>query len=277
LQTLEGEALTTIWLLVALAGAAIAAVLYIVVRRASRTIALQRSRLAANLAESRALSSRNEELRAASESLRASASLANESLLAFVGSEIHDGAIQLLTLIILRLTSLASKSAADVNEEVEATANLARQAIEELRTISMGLVLPELASLTLPGAIRLAVSRHTSLTGVRVRLYCVDLPETVSPEVRVCTYRIVQEALNNAFRHGDAKGQSIRVSAVNGRLRIEVRNRIRRRLVQDLAEGVLGLGVNGMRFRAESVGGALELDRSDPDWMLVTAEIPYQT
>jgi signal transduction histidine kinase len=277
LQALEGKALVTIWLLVALAGAAIAAALYIVVHRASRTIALQKSRLAAHLAKSRALSRKNEELRAAADALRASASLANESLLAFVGSEIHDGAIQLLTLIILRLTSFRGRTGTAASDEIDATTALARQAIEELRTISMGLVLPELASLSLPEAIRLAVSRHTSLTGVKVRLTCTDLPDVVSPEIRVCAYRIVQEALNNAFRHGDARGQSVHVGAGDGHLRIEVRNRIRRRLVQDLAEGVQGLGINGMRFRAESVGGTLHLDRSDPNWVRVAAELPYRS
>ncbi len=92
---------------------------------------------------------------------RQNANSANEALLAQVGSDIHDGPIQVLTLIILRLSKQGLSPA-----ELAATSALASEALEELRNISSGLVLPELVDLTLAAALHLAIDRHEALTGV---------------------------------------------------------------------------------------------------------------
>ncbi|MFE2045431.1 sensor histidine kinase [Streptomyces sp. NPDC059477] len=85
----------------------------------------------------------------------------------------------------------------------------------------------------------------------------VDLSVTadaVSPAVGAATYRIVQEALTNAVRHGgrDDLTVRVRVSGDSGVLRVTV--------TDDGAgsgTGTPGYGLVGMRERARSVGGAL--------------------
>src|SRR5690606_2447778 len=95
----------------------------------------------------------------------------NERVLAEVGSDIHDGPLQLLTLLILRLPGADGKAIS--NRE------LAQRALEELRAISSGLVLPELAEMTLAEAINAAITRHKDLTGTAVTA-SIDLPPEVA-------------------------------------------------------------------------------------------------
>jgi hypothetical protein len=256
-----------VWILVGLSGLVVIGALYLLVDRASVTIARQRDRLASNLAASRRLSDENRALRDASEELRQNANSANEALLAQVGSDIHDGPVQMLTLIILRLSK-----AAVLSPEMAATATLATEAIEELRNISNGLVLPELASLTLADALLLAISRHEQLTGVHVRRTVAALPETALLVVKICAYRVIQEALTNAFRHGAAEGQAVSAKVVGDRLVVRITNKARK---GEKHEGTQpGLGLRGMRFRVESLGGALRADIGVGSANVVEAEIP---
>lgn len=255
-----------IWMLVSLTGLLVIAVLYFFVDRASRTIAKQRQRLAANLAESRRLSAENLALRDASEELRQSATSANEALLAQVGSDIHDGPIQLLTLIILGLSSDGGSA-----EDRALTTRLATEALEELRGISNGLVLPELAALTLEEAVLLAVQRHEDLNAVRVKRLISELPSEAPTVVKICAYRVVQEALTNAQRHGSATGQAVVASILGDCLVLRVSNRSGRPGGPTKGHG---LGLRGMRFRVESLGGTLNTDFSGHDENVVEAEIP---
>lgn len=233
--------------------------LYILVSRAAATVARQRARLSQNLAGSRRLSEDNRRLHEASETLRQQASFASEALLAQVGSDIHDGPIQVLTLVALRLSA---------DRE---TARLARDAIEELRNISNGLVLPELSDVSLDAALRLAVERHEQLTGRSVVCQFGALPETTTLLTKVCAFRVVQEALTNAYRHGVQEKVTVAARMEGDRLWLTVENPSR-----PGADGQAqpGLGLRGMRYRVEALGGTLDLRINAPGQTIVDARIP---
>jgi signal transduction histidine kinase len=76
----------------------------------------------------------------------------------------------------------------------------------------------------------------------------------VGPGVGVTVYRVVQEALTNAYRHGDGAATVV-VGEEGGRLHVTVDNSISDRL-HGSAPGS-GLGLVGMRERVESCGGRL--------------------
>jgi signal transduction histidine kinase len=276
LLAIQFRAQVDVWVLVGLIGLGVIGVLFVLVDQASRTIASQRTRLAKNLVASRKLSEENHMLHAASEELRLNANFANESLLAQVGSDIHDGPIQLLTLIILRLTrATGAKGKGQPPPELAATIQLATDAMDELRNISTGLVLPELAELSIEEAILLAISRHEEATGTMVKQEMRGLPKATSMAVKVCAYRIVQEALNNAFRHGGASGQFVAASADGTTFTVAVSNSARgRRPPRPQEENSLRLGLRGMRFRVESLGGVLHVDIGSSSKTTVCAEIP---
>ncbi|UXY32573.1 sensor histidine kinase [Streptomyces sp. HUAS TT20] len=94
------------------------------------------------------------------------------------------------------------------------------------------------------------------------------------PAVGAAAYRIVQEALTNAVRHGGRDDLSVRVSVdeSDGALRVRVTDD-----GTGAAAGAPGLGLVGMRERARSVGGTVEAGpRADGKGFEVTAELPLE-
>lgn len=248
-----------VWLPVGAVAVLVLLALYLLVMQAAGTVARQRARLSQNLAASRRLSEENRRLHETSETLRQQASLASEALLAQVGSDIHDGPIQVLTLVALRLSNDPE------------TARLTRDAIEELRNISNGLVLPELGEASLETAIRLAVERHEQLTGVSIGRRLSNLPEQAPLLAKLCAFRVVQEALTNAFRHGSSGKVVVAAQLRDGQLCISVENPSRH---QADAAAQPGLGLRGMRYRVEALGGSLDIRLNAEGLTIVRALIP---
>ncbi|MFH8287308.1 sensor histidine kinase [Streptomyces antibioticus] len=88
----------------------------------------------------------------------------------------------------------------------------------------------------------------------------LDLPAGfVEPSVGVTVYRVVQEALTNAYRHGDGAA-TVEVRERDGRICLTVENRVGRSSSRGSGSG---LGLVGMRERVESSSGRLTIDSDD--------------
>ncbi|MFF4035085.1 sensor histidine kinase [Streptomyces sviceus] len=89
----------------------------------------------------------------------------------------------------------------------------------------------------------------------------IDVPTGfVEPSVGVTVYRVVQEALTNAYRHGEGTA-TVEVREREGRISVTVENRVAHSSRgSDLGSG---LGLVGMRERVESSNGRLAIDSDD--------------
>lgn len=268
LLDIQDRAQFAVWTVVLITGVAVVAALYAFVASANRTITQQAAHLQSNLAESQRLSEENRGLHQQSEQLRVDAIEANEQLLARVGSDIHDGPLQLLTLVILQLSRAAKAGGASGQ-----TATLAADAVAELRNISAGLVLPELAGLTLSATIALAVRHYEAATGTRVQQRVDDLDIVVESDVQVCVYRVVQESLSNAFRHSGGLEQSVVAARNDGEIDLRIANARHGRPAVEEGPMRPKLGLRGMRLRVEAIGGGLTVEMGD-DRVVVRALIP---
>ncbi len=271
---LRDKAQRDVWVLVGLIGALVIGVLFLLVDQASRTISTQRRRLAANLAASRRLSEENRALHDVSEQLRLNANFAHESLLARVGSDIHDGPIQMLALVILRLTKVLSPRNKGKSPEADLRLGIqaATDTMNELRDISTGLVLPELGELDLTATLELAISRHEDLTGTAVSRALGAMDATANVAAKICAYRVIQEALSNSFRHGGGVDQRVAATVSGHDLLLTISNARSTAAPEEASENPLGL--RGMRFRVESLGGRLDVDLTGTDQVQVRASIP---
>ncbi|MGC0343619.1 sensor histidine kinase [Streptomyces sp. SLBN-8D4] len=89
----------------------------------------------------------------------------------------------------------------------------------------------------------------------------VDVPAGfVEPSVGVTVYRVVQEALTNAYRHGEGTA-TVEVRERDGRISVTVENRVAHSSRGSDLGG--GLGLVGMRERVESSNGRLTIDSDD--------------
>jgi signal transduction histidine kinase len=95
--------------------------------------------------------------------------------------------------------------------------------------------------------------------GLAVDLQRGDMAFSLTPAVGMAGYRIVQESLTNAFRYATPRTARVRLSFAEHRLRISVVNPVTGTEDRRPSSGGPGRGLLGLRERAASVGGRLEI------------------
>jgi signal transduction histidine kinase len=254
-------------------------ILFLMVRGASNLVNRYQSTLIQNVIEAEHLAAQNDRLRRLANDARLQAADSNEELLARIGQDLHDGPIQLVSLLMLKVTdpSATKQSQTGSSSAPDPTIEpLTRRILTELRNISIGLVLPELEGFTPSEIIGLAVQNHEEATGTKVSSQIGDLPANLSRPVTLCLYRIAQEGLNNAFHHGKAIGQRVEVWAEGKSIVI---------VVSDGGPGVVDgcrenspartrLGIAGLRNRVEALQGSFELISQREIGTQIRAKLP---
>jgi signal transduction histidine kinase len=252
------EAQRRSWLVVGLATAMIYLFLNGMVRRASDLIARQRDELERSVAQLQQLLQQNEELRERVTRAAARTTALNERYLRRISAELHDGPAQDVGLALLRLDNLATYATSSVpshSSDLDTVRGSLQHAMSELRTIATGLRLPELDLLTLSETIQRVSHTHGRRTRTQVGVDLARVPEQAPLPVKITLYRLIQEALNNAYRHAEGVGQQVTVSGEPGYLKVEISDRGPGLVRNGYVHSDERLGLVGMRERVESLGG----------------------
>jgi len=136
-----------------------------------------------------------------------------ESERARIAADIHDDVIQDLSMLVHRL---------DRDGEVEAAATL-RAAIDRLRAICADLRLPVIHDLGLAAALEALAGEVRGASGIDIDLQC-DAGGRPPYDVELGLYRIAQEAVANATKHGRPP-ITVRLRADTGRAVLEIEDR----------------------------------------------------
>jgi signal transduction histidine kinase len=252
-----------VWVDVGTATLAMLTLLFFIVRRSDKIIQRQQVALRLRLQEQTRLHISNAELQHKMATATQEFSRVNELTLRRIGADLHDGPAQLLTLILIRLDDLAENCSTVDQESLETIRGAATDALIEVRDLSRGLALPEINDLSLAEELQLVAQRHEQRTGTRVTLTMGRLPEAAPLTLKLCLYRFVQETLNNAYRHANGEGQVIRAQYIDGVLDIRVRDG-GPGMTEDAmlleTSGRTRLGLAGLRYRVESLGGLFSID-----------------
>ena len=210
-----------------------------------------------------------EQLRAAQAELAARARAEERNRIA---SEVHDVIGHALTVSVLHLSSARLALDDDVDTAraalIEAE-RLASESLDEVRA-SVGLMRTTSAGSATPmpsGADVIELVESFRRAGTQIELD-VDGDLGALPATRgLAVYRIVQESLTNAARHGD--GSMVRVHVVTGdETTVTVTSGGTPRV-----DGSEGAGLAGMRERAESLGGRMVAGPRSDGWR-VEAVLP---
>jgi len=108
-----------------------------------------------------------------------------------------------------------------------------------------------------------------SVTRVKVRLQYGNLPWELPDKIDLLLYRLVQEALTNAFRHGQATEVSVVLWIDTRELSVTIEDNGRGAAV--LKEG---MGLSGIRERVSGLGGTLSY-KARPDGFALSVRVPF--
>ena len=181
-----------------------------------------------------------------------------------IGQDLHDGLGQCLAGIELMSQVLEQKLATKkMNAHATLAADIARhvrEAISQTRLLARGLSPVVVDSEGLMSALRDLAASTTRMFRLRCEFVC-KAPVWFNDHVAaVHLYRIAQEAVSNAIRHGKAKKVLIRLRRANGRIVLAVKDF---GVGISMSPGRSGMGLHIMQYRAGMIGGTL-LVQSDP-------------
>ncbi len=246
------------------------------VRRGSDTIEQQQKKLQDQVNNLNLLLEQNSELRQRVQRAATRNTTVNERFLRRIGSDLHDGPAQDVSLSVLKLYGLTHHLPENqaFHKDLETVQGSLNNALQEMRTIAAGLRLPELNHLSLAEAIQKAVKENEKKTGVKVSLELSTLSEDIALPVKITVYRIIQEALNNAYTHGEGQDSKVSVQQYKENLHLEISDTGPGFDVKSLSKRTERLGIASMRERVESLGGVFSIISRIGSGTIVIAHLP---
>ncbi|MFC1935572.1 histidine kinase [Chloroflexota bacterium] len=196
-----------------------------------------------------------------------------------IAAELHDSVAQWLVRASYQTqvaSALASSSQGDgLRKELSDIEDTIDASVKELRGVLAGLRPPALEELGVPHAVKKELD-GLQREGIAGSLDIQGEPVRLSPPTEIATYRIVQEALNNVRRHSRATKVDVQLRFDRERLRIQVSDdgvgfNVPRTLRS--AVSVDHMGLLGMRQRAESLGGELQVESREGTGTRVTLQL----
>jgi signal transduction histidine kinase len=190
-----------------------------------------------------------------------------------ISSELHDGVGQTLAAVKLGL-QVAEARAADpgVADAFRAAANGVRDAVDEIRRVSLALHPSATEERGIAGAMESYCRAFSGQTGVKVD---VDVSTAggldVEPRVAANLFRSMQEAVGNAARHGHASLIRVVLGRTGSGLRMIVEDD---GCGFDAGDAPDGLGLRTLRERAELLGGTCAVQSRPGGGTVVRVEVP---
>ena len=177
-----------------------------------------------------------------------------------IARELHDVVLQDLTYALqsLQVVSRMPEGAADREAETTRQVEALRRSVAGIRDAIYDLRLGGAEGQTLARSLESIVELNRQLSpGCALELSVgADFPADLRGPRAIEVARVVQEALVNVRRHSGACHARVRLMAEGGRVRVEVEDDGRGLAPSTAA----GMGITGMRERAASLGGELEVE-----------------
>ncbi|MBA2276548.1 MAG: HAMP domain-containing protein [Chloroflexia bacterium] len=173
-----------------------------------------------------------------------------------IAGEIHDAVSPLITGALYQARALQIRNGStppDEREQSLASVNqLLERASQELHGVIFDLRPPDLDDIGVVAAIE-AYVQTIQRTGLACRLEAIGDSPSLTPEVRLGVYRIVQEALHNVVRHASADEAVVRLETTEHGLRVTIRDN-GAGFDPESAVRPTSLGLLSMRERAAAIG-----------------------
>jgi signal transduction histidine kinase len=192
-----------------------------------------------------------------------------------IAADLHDGPVQEMAGLSMRLSAAAGRAPDDASAEVlQESASAVRGSVRTLRSAVVGVYPPNLQQVGLTASLSDLVARLAS-QGVRATVE-IDPDETFGPDVDALLYRAAQEAVRNVEEHAGASVVGIAVTRADGTARLEVSDDGRgiddARVEQARREGHVGLSI--LEDVVANGGGRLTVEPRSPTGTVVRVEVP---
>jgi len=186
------------------------------------------------------------------------------------GSQLHDEVCQELMGIMLLakvLTQKMEREGAPEAIELKGISELIDKSVTHAREMARGLYPVELEGTSLMRSLRALALRTQDLFMISCEFHCPKPIVIDDNNIATHLYRIAQEGVNNAIRHGKASQIQIGLLEDQGEVSLSVK---------DNGVGIIqsiqkprGIGLNIMKYRARMIEGSLTLEANQPQGVIL--------
>jgi signal transduction histidine kinase len=213
----------------------------------------------------------------------------NEQELYRIILDIHDGPVQNMYAALSQINVLQGKLTSqnqnkggsggqEISQTLTRIAGLLESSLTEIKNFIGTFRPPEFQKRDLISMFTGLLIQHESLTGSRIEMEVIEPLPSVSVPTKIALYRILQEALSNAYRHAGTDRQDVRLYSENHGIKMEVADQGAgfdfARVSESTPQAQLHIGLRGMQNRVELLGGKFHLESSPGSGTRVSVWVP---
>jgi signal transduction histidine kinase len=196
-----------------------------------------------------------------------------------IGQELHDSIGQQFTGIAFMTKVLEQKLTERLPDEATDAAEikkLVNQAMDQTRSLARGLHPVDLDAGSLISALHELAANTENLFGIRCT-FEYDKPIGIDDaEVATHLYRITQEAITNAIKHGKTKNIRVELTHEKDKSMLKVEND-GLDFPEELDARGTGMGLQIMDHRADIIGASLDIHKAADGGTIVTCSFSHKT
>jgi signal transduction histidine kinase len=197
---------------------------------------------------------------------------AQESERRSLSRELHDEVGQALGLLLMDVGRLSNQLGSDAKgqEMVQRIKTVAERIVQTVRNMALLLRPSMLDDLGLVSAVEWYARELSRRGEVEVDVKAENVSENLPDSLMVCIYRVVQEAVNNAQRHAQAKNVTVELSQTPIAIQVQIRDDG----IGFDAKRTRGMGLLGMEERVKRLGGTIAIESGAGAGTSIRAELP---
>jgi PAS domain S-box-containing protein len=201
---------------------------------------------------------------------------AQEGERARIGRELHDDIGQRLALLAVELQGL-NEDPSSLQEVRLRIAELQKQATEladDVQSLSRELHSPKLQYLGVAAAMRSFCQDFAKQQKVEIDFATIGLPNSLPPDISLCFFRILQEALHNSAKHSGDRRFVVRLWGLAGEIHLTVSD-AGVGFDSERVKGGRGLGLISMEERLKLLNGTLSIESQPGRGTTIHAWVPF--
>jgi signal transduction histidine kinase len=193
-----------------------------------------------------------------------------------IARELHDDVGQRVASVSIGLSSLKRRVAdsdGTVRSELSRLQLQTTDLAKDLRDLSHELHQGALEHVGLPDALRERCDQISRESGVQINFQVADGWTEVSDDIKLCLYRVAQEALHNIAKHAHAKMARVAIAHQKGQVVMRVSDN-GLGFATNGSTAQQGIGLLSMRERVRMLGGSFEVKSAPNTGTIATVTIP---
>jgi PAS domain S-box-containing protein len=195
-----------------------------------------------------------------------------------IARELHDDINQRLAVVSMRIGYLKEGppgSAAEFKQEIGEVSQEIADLVADIQALSHGLHPGRLELMGLKAAVAEFCDELSNRHGGAIHVHFENIPKALPPEISLCLYRVLQEALQNVVKHGASRQTRVSMNGEADNINLTVRDS-GAGFDPDEAMTGRGLGLTSMRERLKLVGGQLSIHSQPGRGTTIHAVVPLR-